>query len=109
MDNFFILVIVLQILGVLICIKSRLIQKAASEIDAKICNDKELSYEEFDKIRKEKVWKPKRKSDYLTIFGIILLNLPIGLYCISRGSTLIATIIITVMIFSIAIIWKNRW
>ena len=108
MDKFLILVIVLQILGVLICIKSRLIQKAASEIDTKICNDKELSWEEFDRIRKEKVWKPRRKSDYLTILGIILLNLPIGLYYISQGLTVVATISITAMIFFIAIVWKNR-
>lgn len=109
MDIYLILIIVLQILGVLICIKSHQIQKAACKIDAKICEDKDMPWEEFDRIRREKVWEPKRKSDYLTILGIILMNLPNGIYGISHGLNVIATMGVIATILFTLLVLKNHW
>jgi len=102
MDIYLILVIVLFILGILLCIKSIMIKKAASKIYNEICEDKNISDEEFRRIRKEKVWGPKKRAKYINIFGFILLTLPNGVYAIFNGLyipaaiSFIATIVIVI-------------
>ena len=109
MDKAFILVMVIWVIGLLLSLKSLYIYKTARKIDAEICEDKDLPWEEFNRIRKEKVWKPKKNATYLFITGIILLILPNGLYTLNKGFSISATISLIAMVMIVAFVWKNRW
>ena len=64
--------ILLTILGIIIIISSGLITRSARKVDEKICEDKSLSDEEFNKIRNEKVYKPGKLANCLFWIGVIL-------------------------------------
>ena len=84
-----------------------MIKKAASKIYNEICEDKNISDEEFRRIRKEKVWGPKKRAKYINIFGFILLTLPNSLYAFNQGFAIPAVISLIAITVFVATIWKT--
>ena len=68
-----IICILLAILGILLQVSSAVILKKARKVDEKICEDKNLPYEEFSRIRDEKVYKPEKLVMYLYYIGVLLI------------------------------------
>ena len=64
--------ILLAILGIILVISSGLIAKSSRKMDEKICKNKNLSDEEFERIRNEKVYKPEKWANWLFYIGITL-------------------------------------